>query len=263
MTHVVETVLGGVAFVEACGLVVLAALLIRSKRQVQSLQRQLVSGRDRRWLRTSRDAVRAVWDTANLVREKGISRALLSSVDVLAGWAQIERPDLAQLAARDGTVTIFFSDIEGSTALNEQLGDKAWVKLLERHDRVVRNRIELHRGHVIKTQGDGFMVAFAEPVQAVRCGIEVQRQLSDGAIRVRVGIHVGEAVRRGDDLFGLNVALTARVAAEANGGEVLVSDAVRAALVDEPDIGFGPARDVELKGLRGVYHVHPALWDQN
>ncbi|MBJ8348935.1 adenylate/guanylate cyclase domain-containing protein [Antrihabitans sp. YC2-6] len=262
-----ETVLVLVVLVESIVLFVVGGLLIRSRYRVRQLERQLASGRERSWLASGRGAVKAVWETANLVREQGITKALRSSVEDLAGWAQVEQPDLARLAARDGTVTIFFSDIEGSTALNDQLGDKAWVGILSRHDKILRSRIAKHSGHVVKTQGDGFMVAFARPDEAVRCGIDVQRKLSDPLqwtrgtdVRVRIGIHTGDAVRRGDDLFGRNVALAARVAAQADGGEVLVSDVVRAAVAEESDLTFGTPRAVELKGLRGIHQVHPVEW---
>ena len=140
----------------------------------------------------------------------------------------MERPDLARLAP-SGKVAILFSDIEESTALNERIGDRAWVRLIGRHDKLVRRYVKSHRGHVVKSQGDGFMIAFANPTQAVRCSIDVQRALRKrpNGIRVRIGIHTGKSVRRGDDLFGRNVAMAARVAAQADGGETLVSDAVR------------------------------------
>jgi class 3 adenylate cyclase len=132
-------------------------------------------------------------------------------------WAQVERPDFARLAAD---------------------------------------------GHVVKSQGDGFMIAFGDPAQAVLCTIEVQRALHGsadrwGAIRVRFGIHMGTSVRRGDDLCGLNVAMAARVAGHAGGGEILVSDSVRDALEGVSDIRLGTPREVELKGLRGTHWVYP------
>jgi class 3 adenylate cyclase len=189
-------------------------------------------------------------------------------------WAKVERPDLAQLSwdwakvvdlARltpDGNVVILFSDIEESTALNERMGDRAWVKLIERHDRLIRKLVNDHSGHVVKSQGDGFMVAFAHPDQAVRCSIAVQRALSgsmnrtgNGDVRVRIGIHMGRSVRRGEDLLGRNVAMAARVATEAHGGEILVSESVHDALGD--DFTFGAVREVELKGFSGTHRVYP------
>jgi class 3 adenylate cyclase len=118
---------------------------------------------------------------------------------------------------------------------------------------------------VVKSQGDGFMIAFARAEQAVRCGIDLQHALYEDAkrkrheeIRVRIGVHMGRSVRRGDDLFGRNVAMAARVAAQAVGGEILVSQPVRDALSDCPefqDIWFDEGRDVELKGFSGSHRL--------
>jgi adenylate cyclase len=153
---------------------------------------------------------------------------------------------------------ILFSDIEESTALNERIGDRAWVRLLGSHDKLVRRRVEKHGGYVVKSQGDGFMVAFADPEQAVRCSIDVQRSLRKrpNGIRVRIGVHMGKSVRRGDDLFGRNVAMAARVAGQAEGGEILVSEVVRDAVSDQDDIDFDEGRDVELKGFSGTHRLY-------
>ncbi|MFD6157037.1 adenylate/guanylate cyclase domain-containing protein [Nocardia sp. NPDC060256] len=256
----IELVLAAIAVLEAVGLVVLFVLLTRSRRQFDELQRKV----DNRQLLmiSGREAVKTVWDTANLLRKKGFRSAVLTSIENLAGWAQVERPDLAGLTP-DGHVVLMFSDIEGSTALNERLGDQSWVKLLERHDRLIRHRVTKRDGHIVKSQGDGFMIAFAEPAQAVRCGLEVQGAFGNGAklsgrehVRVRIGIHMGKSVRRGDDLFGRNVAMAARVADQASGGEILISEPVREAVADEPDIAVVAERAVELKGLHGTHLLY-------
>jgi adenylate cyclase len=127
-----------------------------------------------------------------------ILRALRIAGQVRKAWAQVERPDLARLAA-DGHVVIVFSDIEGSTEQNQALGDRGWVKVLERHDKLIYKLVDDYGGHVVKSQGDGFMIAFGHPAQAVLCSIEVQRALHGsadrwGAIRVRFGIHMGTSV---------------------------------------------------------------------
>ena len=110
----------------------------------------------------------------------------------------------------------------------------------------------------MKSQGDGFMVAFALPEQAVRCSVDLQRALrkQPNGIRVRIGIHMGKSVLRGDDLFGRNVAMAARVAGQADGGQILVSEPVRAAVSDHEDIAFDDARDVELKGFAGTHRLY-------
>lgn len=254
-----------VVAVETVALVVVSVALVRARRRAAGFEGALTAAEPPTWT-TGRATVKAVLETAARVREKGVGGALRSSIEELAGWAEVEQPDLHRLAARDGTVTMFFSDIEGSTEINERLGDHAWLKALGSHDRLVRRRVGAHDGHIIKTQGDGFMIAFAEPVQAVRAAVEIQRDLAGDRklravpIRVRIGIHAGVAVQRDGDLFGRNVALTARVASAAEGGEILVTDEVSAALGDEPGLELVDAREVDLKGLPGGHRLHAVRW---
>lgn len=220
--HVTVYILAGLAAVEAGALAVLWRRLVRSRAELDELRQRTDA---RNWLLAGgREAVKTVWNTANLVRKEGFGAAVRSSIEELADWAEVERPDLAQVTP-DGRVVILFTDIEESTALNERIGDRAWVKLISSHDKLVSDLVRRHSGHVVKSQGDGFMVAFARPEQAVRCGIELQHALRRNAnrkrheeIRVRIGIHMGRSVRRGDDLFGRNVAMAARVAAQPPAG---------------------------------------------
>ncbi|HJT93953.1 MAG TPA: adenylate/guanylate cyclase domain-containing protein [Mycobacterium sp.] len=248
-------VLAGVAATEAVGLLVLWVWLRRSRAEVQQLRRRV----DTRNMLFSggREAVKQVWQTANILRKDGLEAAVRSSIEDLADWAEVERPDLARLAP-NGKVAILFSDIEESTALNERIGDRAWVRLIGRHDKMVRRHVTNHSGHVVKSQGDGFMVAFVHPEEAVRCSLDMQRSLSrrPNGIRVRIGIHMGKSVRRGDDLFGRNVAMAARVASAADGGEILVSEVVRDALRGLDDVTFDDGRNAELKGFSGSHRLY-------
>jgi len=265
---VVLSVLLGVSLVL---LVVTEARRIRARREVARLRgvlRRQTRGLTRRQRRAKRvkAVVESAVDTAVRVRDQGVTGLLMSSMEDLARWSQEDRHELVKLAGRDGMVTILFSDIEDSTTLNERLGDDAWVRLLGSHDRLVHERVNQYGGHVVKSQGDGFMIAFREPADAVRAGIDIQDALSDGAgdrrlrktpIKVRVGIHCGTAIERDGDLFGKNVAMAARVAAQARGGEILVSDDIRKALRDVEDIVLVEERETELKGLPGVHR----LWE--
>jgi class 3 adenylate cyclase len=257
--HVTVYLLAGIAAVEGVALIVLWRLLVRSQQELDEL-RQRTDARNQ-LLSGGREAVKRVWNTANLMRKEGFGAAVRSSIEDLADWAEVERPDLARVTP-DGRVVILFSDIEESTALNERIGDRAWVKLISSHDKLVSDLVQQRSGHVVKSQGDGFMVAFARAEQAVLCGIDLQRALRSEAkrkrreeIRVRIGIHMGRSVRRGDDLFGRNVAMAARVAAQAVGGQILVSQPVRDALSDSDGIRFDDGRNVELKGFSGTYRL--------
>jgi class 3 adenylate cyclase len=249
-------VLIAVAAVEAIAILVLWRRLATRDEELAELQRRLDTRTN--LISGGREAVKTVWQTANILRKEGLGAAVRSNIEDLADWAAVERPDLARLAP-NGRVAILFSDIEGSTALNERIGDRAWVRLIDRHDKMVSRHVRRHSGYVVKSQGDGFMIAFARPEQAVWCSMDVQRELAKrpNGIRVRIGIHEGKSVRRGDDLFGRNVAMAARVAAAAQGGEVLVSESVRDAVGS--DITFDDGRDVELKGFNGTHRLYAVL----
>ena len=260
--------------VEGALLVVLAGLLLKSRRTSRRLRAKLAAVQDGRGSRrrpkrlvpTPDEVVKGMFETAALVRDKGWSGAMRSSMADLAGWAQVEQPDLVRLAGPDGSMSILFSDIEGSTELNERLGDKQWVRLLARHDSTVRAAVERHQGHVVKTQGDGFMVAFTEPAQAVRTAIAVQQAFEKGrrggkaTVLIRIGIHHGDVVHRDNDIFGRNVAQAARVAGLAAGGEILVSESVAEAVDEHDDIVLTEQREVQLKGLTGDHVVTVVDW---
>jgi adenylate cyclase len=257
--------------VETAALLAVAIVLLVSRRSLRSARRALERerrGAGRPARRRPRGvaplAVRTVKHTvltADAVLRKGIAGSVRSSIDDLAGWARIERPDLKRIVAADGQVALVFSDIEGSTARNAAMGDRAWVDLLERHNDLIEQQVARCRGYVVKSQGDGYMLAFADPAAALRCCADIQRALAadperwDG-IRVRMGVHLGTSVRRGDDLFGLDVATASRVADLADGGQILVSAAVFDAVGDLPGVAFDAPREVELKGVGDAW-VHP------
>jgi class 3 adenylate cyclase len=201
---------------------------------------------------------------ATRLRAHGVAAAdPLSSIDRVAAAVTAEIPAVAETAGEE--VALLFSDIENSTLLNDRLGDAAWLPALAAHNGVIEAAVRSAGGRVIKTIGDGYFVAFAAVDAAVRCAVEVQRALTEGpllagtgrdAVRVRIGIHLGKAVRQGSDLFGREVNYAARVAGAATGGEVLVSEAARLALAGGvPPIGA--PREVVFKGFQGVQQVYP------
>lgn len=188
-----------------------------------------------------------------------------TSIDVVAAAAVADEAPMVQTGS--GTLTIVFSDIEGSTRRAEQLGDEAWMQLLGFHNRLVRRQVERAGGYEVKAQGDGFMLAFPSARAAILCSIEIMRALEvharsrpNDALRVRIGMHTGEAIEENGDLFGKPVVLAARIANQASGGEILVSSLVREIVESRGDLTFGASREVELKGLAGEYLLHPLLW---
>jgi class 3 adenylate cyclase len=187
----------------------------------------------------------------------------VSSVDEVALSVASERPSLRPAAAPDGTVTILFSDIEGSSALNERLGDVRWLELLRAHQRLVRDQVQACGGFEVKSQGDGFMIAFPSARRAIECARAIQtaiaRDLGDHPIRVRIGLHTGEAIRDESDFYGKNVVVAARIADEARGGEILVSSVVKQLTESAGDVGFEDAREVELAGLTGTHALYKVV----
>jgi class 3 adenylate cyclase len=202
------------------------------------------------------------------LRAQGVAgRDTGGSIDTVVFAVQSETPDLAAHAAPDGAVTIMFSDIEGCTAMTERLGDRRMQELLRAHNTIVRREIAAHGGFEVKSYGDGFMLAFVDARDALRCAVAVQRALArfnqeqpDTPIRVRVGLHTGQAIREADDFFGKNVIVAARIAGQARGAEILVSQRLREVAGEVDDVFFGPPRDVELKGLADTYVLHEVVW---
>ena len=156
-----------------------------------------------------------------------------------------------------------FSDIEDSTVLTERLGDQAWQELLRKHNALIREQLRAYGGYEVKTMGDGFMVAFQSAKKGLDCAIAIQRAFdghnaADGEhVKVRIGLHAGEAIKDGDDFYGKNVIMASRVAGKAVGGEILVSSLLRQLVESSVAPGtFGDAREVELKGLSGTHTVY-------
>jgi class 3 adenylate cyclase len=169
-----------------------------------------------------------------------------------------ERPDLSGSFATDGTVTIVFTDIVDSTVMLSRLGDAAWLEVIRRHNELVRDVTESHGGTVVETQGDGSMLAFSSARRAVACARALQTAIAEAfsemspPIRIRIGIHTGDAIQESEHFFGTTVHYAARVAGQAVGGEVLVSNLVRELV---PDDLFAEGREVELKGLDGRHRL--------
>ncbi len=196
-----------------------------------------------------------------VANEESLGVALTTAVEEILTLVQDERPPVTATAP-DGTTTIMFTDIEGSTALMESLGESSWLELLEWHDTAVRQQTALFGGAVVKGQGDGFMLAFSAAGSAAACAAAIQRSLSAGwagvPVAIRVGMHTGNAKIEGGDFFGRTVVIAARLSAAASGGEILASQVVQDNLAGA--FPLGEARALVLKGLEGHTTVFPILW---
>jgi class 3 adenylate cyclase len=147
--------------------------------------------------------------------------------------------------------TILFSDIVGSTALVERLGDRDGARLLYEHNLRIRAVIDRFRGRELGTFGDGFLALFDGAAKAVHAGAAMDQAVADLGIRVRVGLHTGEVEVVGGNARGVAVHVAARVASLAGAGEVLVSGTTRD-LLDGSSLAFEARGEVELKGLSGL-----------
>lgn len=267
---VLAVALGMLCLVALVAVAVLAAQLARARERIAELEviEQTIAVEETanpRAVQAAGRAVRTAVETVSRVRSQGFRGMLLSSIDDFTTWALEDRREIARVAGPDGTVTILFSDIESSTALNSELGDEEWVRLLADHDRLLDTYVEKHRGHIVKNQGDGHMIVFSTPELAVRAALDVQRELGRRRqrtrrlrrtpMRVRIGLHTGTAIEREGDYFGRNVAMAARVAAMADGGEILVSTDVAEALAGADGFTFTEEGTVELKGLPGEHQL--------
>ncbi len=156
----------------------------------------------------------------------------------------------------EGTVTIMFTDIEGSTELTERLGDESASVLLKEHNELVRAQVAAHGGYEVKFRGDGFMLAFTSAARGVRCAIAIQQEMqafadrhTDITMRVRVGINAGEAVPEGNDFLGTAVNIAARLTDAAEGGQVLVTSVVRDLVTSSGEFQFLDEQQIALKGI--------------
>ena len=166
-----------------------------------------------------------------------------------------------------GTVTFLFTDIEGSTRLLYELGD-AYAEVLGDHRRLLRDSFARYRGVEVGTEGDSFFVAFTAAGDAVAAAAEAQRALAGGHVRVRMGIHTGEALVADGDYVGIEVHRAARIAAAGHGGQVLISQATRNLLDSEIELGdLGEHRLKDLTTPERIYQLgqeeHPPLKSLN
>jgi class 3 adenylate cyclase len=144
--------------------------------------------------------------------------------------------------------TVVFTDIVGSTARAQTLGDRAWGDLLDLHDKAVRKELARFRGNEVKWTGDGFLAAFDRPARAIQCALTIVNTVRALGIEVRAGIHTGEVDFLKNDIRGIAVHIASRVADLANGGDVVVSRTVKD-LVAGSGIAFQDYGTYELKGV--------------
>jgi class 3 adenylate cyclase/dihydrofolate reductase len=153
--------------------------------------------------------------------------------------------------------TVLFADIVDSTGRAASMGDRAWKKLLEQHQRVVHGEIERWHGQNIEFAGDGVMSIFDAPTRALRCAFGLVEAARDLGIETRAGIHTGEIERRETGVGGIAVHIAARLLGAAAGSQVVVTKTVRD-LVTGTDLTFGPLGETSLRGVPGQWEIFEA-----
>ncbi len=179
----------------------------------------------------------------------GDTQSMLDPLEEFLTGVQVPRE------ASRALVTLLFTDIVGSTEHAGDLGDTRWRSLLERHDALVRREVARAGGSVVKSMGDGAFARFDGPARAIRAAQTIVQGAPDElGIQIRAGVHTGECELLGDDLGGMAVHLGSRITAKAQGGEVLVSAAVRDLVLGSP-IGFEDRGVHEFRGVPGTWQL--------
>ena len=195
---------------------------------------------------------------------QGDTEAVIGAIDEFLGEGAEAAAEAPKLAA-DDVHTILFTDVEGSTALTQRLGDAKARELLREHERMVREALKAHGGSEVKTMGDGFMASFSSATKALECAIAMQRafaahnESAEEPILVRVGLNAGEPIAEDDDLFGTAVNEAARITAAAKGGEILASDVVRQ-LAKGKAFFFSDRGETSLKGFDEPVRLYEVRW---
>ncbi|MGZ4125089.1 MAG: 4Fe-4S domain-containing protein [Actinomycetota bacterium] len=198
---------------------------------------------------------------AELLREAALAcptaAITVEEVEELLPW-QLRGKD----APRRVEKTFMFTDIEGSTTLVEALGDEAWQGVLRWHDETLRSLFADHRGEEVVATGDGFFVGFDSPDEAIACAVAIQRRLveqrrSQGfAPKVRIGVHASGATQVGKNFSGKGVHEAARIAALANGNEIMASRTTAA----DARFPLSQPRTVTLRGTTDPIEIVTIDW---
>ncbi|HYM16435.1 MAG TPA: adenylate/guanylate cyclase domain-containing protein [Dehalococcoidia bacterium] len=168
-------------------------------------------------------------------------------------------------SAPGGLVTVLFTDIVGHTEMMQRLGDTKGRDVLREHERITRETLKAHGGAEVKTMGDGFMASFGSVTSAMDCAIALQRAFAAHSeqegepLHVRVGINAGEPIEEDGDLFGATVILASRIAAKADGGEILIPEPVRH-LLSGKSFTFSDRGEYAMKGFDDAVRLYEVRW---
>jgi len=166
-----------------------------------------------------------------------------------------------------GTVTVLFTDLEGSTDLRTRLGDDAAQTRIRAHENLIREQVGAAGGSEAKFLGDGFMIVFSSARQAINCAVSIQRAIdehnrenADTAFRVRIGINTGEVTKEGEDLYGAAVNAASRICDKGQGGQILIPQVVRDLAGFLPDLRVVDRGLFWLKGFPNRWRLYEVMW---
>lgn len=190
----------------------------------------------------------------------------VADLPTLETIAQVAAYQMASGFVPSGTITFFFTDIENSTPIVEAVGDVGWMQLLKEHDEIIKSANKGF-GTEFKKMGDAFMYTFPSAVRAVECAMAIQRNFevrnktADIPIKVRIGLHTGEAIEEESDFYGYHVHFAARVASEAAGGQITISDLTRQMIAHSGQFQVTPLGAMTLKGIQGEHLLYAIEWN--
>ncbi|MGI9666992.1 MAG: nuclear transport factor 2 family protein [Acidimicrobiia bacterium] len=185
---------------------------------------------------------------------------LTRTLDDLVGSVLSDAGSMPSGAATEGTLTLVFTDIVGSTSLAERIGDEEWTKVVGSHEGAIRKTTDRNNGTVVKMIGDGSLLAFDSARSAVRAAVELQKETDAEQFSIRIGVHTGEVMRTGDDLLGLTVNKAARIASATNGDGITISATTRDLIGSMDGVIVAQPETVALKGLSGTHQIVRVNW---
>jgi class 3 adenylate cyclase/pimeloyl-ACP methyl ester carboxylesterase len=165
----------------------------------------------------------------------------------------------APVKAERVLAAVLFTDIAGSTEKLRKQGDRAWRSVLDKHDELTRELVEMYRGRLVKLTGDGVLATFEGPGRAVECAAQMRKKLSHLGIEMRAGLHIGEIELRGDDVGGLAVHVASRIEGCCKANQILVSRTVADLTIGTNAFALKNAGNFELKGIEGTWELCEAI----
>ena len=208
------------------------------------------------------DARLVLLEGASLAPFLGDTEPVHSAIDDFLGEGEEPAAEAPEAGAFR---TVLFTDVEGSTALTQRLGDAKARDVLREHERMVREALKSHGGAEVKTMGDGFMATFSSATKALECAIAMQQAFAEHnasavePIKVRIGLNAGEPIAEDDDLFGTAVNLAARICSQAEAGQILAPIVVRELTAGKQFL-FADLGETELRGFEDPVRLYEVRW---